>query len=381
MHSIFSLLLLLGLSSAKLHHLDLFPLSPMSDAIKRMGLVRTKLKYAEHLGLSHHEKSALLNSLPEENMGNTYYIANVSVGTPPQTIPMLLDTGSTDWWFQHEEPNGDTLMQNGGPAYAANASSTASTNGTFWTAGYGMGNTNGTVFQDNIVMGGLTAQYQHFADVTNLTSGFYYFGFSGIAGLAWNKLSNISKTADVFIQNLTQQNSLPQIFAFYVSKLEDSQVNKMDIGGYDPNAYVGSITWLPVSAQYWWSLQLSKVTYGPRILPVSTLFGIIDSGSTAIVVPSYVHSVLMKMIGEDANGNIDCSTRQYLPTLSFTLAGNDMSLTPDQYTYDNGDGTCGHVFDAWESSYWIFGLYFLQNYYSIYDMENKRIGFAKPAKL
>jgi hypothetical protein len=69
-------------------------------------------------------------------MHNVHHIYHPSAH---KTLFIPLDTASTDWWFQHEEPNGDTLMQKGGPAYAANESSTASTNGTFWTAGYGMG--------------------------------------------------------------------------------------------------------------------------------------------------------------------------------------------------------------------------------------------------
>lgn len=86
---------------------------------------------------------------------------------------------------------------------------------------------------------------------------------------------------------------------------------------------------------------------------------------------------------------VDCQTRSLssFPNVIFQIGGEQFVLTPLQYILilnnDAGQYTCYTVFvpsdisDSNENIFWILGDYFLYRFYSVFDMVNKQIGFAK----
>ena len=73
--------------------------------------------------------------------------------------------------------------------------------------------------------------------------------------------------------------------------------------------------------------------------------------------------------------------------MTFLIGGTTFTLTPLQYLIINKDQsdsyTCSSIFypidvtDSAGNSLWVLGDYFLYRYYSIYDIVNNQIGFAK----
>merc|ERR1719421_2429993 len=93
--------------------------------------------------------------------------------------------------------------------------------------------------------------------------------------------------------------------------------------------------------------------------------------------------MLVVKIGHiDDNGVVDCSKVASLPSISFQIGGKEYDLGPEDYVrkdVKNGKESChallvGH--DAYPPSY-ILGDPFIRKYYTVFDAENKRVGFAK----
>ena len=88
--------------------------------------------------------------------------------------------------------------------------------------------------------------------------------------------------------------------------------------------------------------------------------------------------------GESA---VDCEALSTMPDVEITLAGKVYTLTPKDYVLEidqGGEKQCisgfmGLNLPARMGNFWILGDVFMGAYYTIFDMGNKQVGFAKAA--
>ncbi|EFN74483.1 Renin, partial [Camponotus floridanus] len=80
---------------------------------------------------------------------------------------------------------------------------------------------------------------------------------------------------------------------------------------------------------------------------------------------------------------VNCNRISQLPTITFNLAGKDFDLTGKDYIIQHPDdeSICITVFWKHDRPYddevtWILGMPFIGRYYTKFDMEKNRIGFA-----
>lgn len=123
---------------------------------------------------------------------DTAYITPVTIGTPPQTLWLDFDSGSSDLWvFSNYMP---LAQLQGQTPYAPNKSSSAKQlGGHSWSIRYGDGsNSGGSVFVDTITVGGLTVANQSIGCAQQVSSSFTReMHMDGLAGLGFGNLNTV----------------------------------------------------------------------------------------------------------------------------------------------------------------------------------------------
>lgn len=113
------------------------------------------------------------SSVPMTNLDDVQYFGKVGVGTPPQELDVVFDTGSSDLWVPSVVC---TNCKKDGPRYDHVASSTyVSSNGRAFSDAYGSGNVSGSFAYDAVTLGQLTVPRVLFAEVTHETAAFQDF--------------------------------------------------------------------------------------------------------------------------------------------------------------------------------------------------------------
>lgn len=76
---------------------------------------------------------------------------------------------------------------------------------------------------------------------------------------------------------------------------------------------------------------------------------------------------------------VPCYYMSVLPKITFFIEGKEYDIFGDNYVFEI-HRKCMVLFEGHndDDEHWTFGNTFLQTRYTIFDFENKRIGFAQP---
>lgn len=269
--------------------------------------------------------------------------------------------------------------------FADSKSSTYQKNGTSFQISYASGPVEGFQSVDNLNMGGLSINQQEFAEVTDaggLGAAYALGKFDGILGMAFPVLS-VNDVTPPF-QNLMQQNLVNEgKFAFYLSKSTDAK-GELTLGGIDSNHYTGELTYEPLKSATYWLITLKAVTVsGKDYVDSSGINAIVDSGTSLLTGPSEKVAAIAKQLNAKSisNGEYALPCRYSdLPNIDFAIGQKTYSLSPQDYLLPNGNlcllGIVGLDVGAPAGPMWILGDVFMRKYYTVFDTQNKQVGFA-----
>lgn len=356
-----------------------------------MGLIRYPLKkrdnheFVQSIIQSNRKPSYKLSadgSIVINDYENSQYYGEITLGTPSQKFDVIFDTGSADLWVASVNCDSSCGRHN---KYDATKSSTYIANGTTFHIEYGSGPVSGYESVDTLNMGGLVVKDQIFAEVTDVSGlgAAYKMGkFDGILGLAFGVLS-VNKVPTAF-DNLVSQGLVTNAeFAFY---LGNSALDKgeLTLGGTDPAHYTGSITYVPLLAATYWEITLDDFTVsGQSFVGAGETKAIVDSGTSILTGPSSEVSKIASLLGgkEIVEGEylVKCDYTGF-PDFVFKIDGNDYTLTPYDYLIPDGNlcllGLMALDIPEPTGPLWILGDVFMRKYYTVFDVANKRVGFA-----
>jgi hypothetical protein len=249
---------------------------------------------------------------------------------------------------------------------------------------YGSGPVSGFQSIDVLDMGGLEISKQMFAEVTDASGlgAAYKLGkFDGILGMAFPILSVNSVTPP--FQNLVNLGLVDTAqFSFYLSNCRVDP-GELTLGGTDSSHYSGVITWVPLTSATYWEINLDDLQVsGTSYVGSDQHKAIVDSGTSILTGPADEVALIAAQLGakEFINGEYLVACDYTLPNLDFVINGNTYSLTPTDYLIPDGDicllGLMGLTIPPPTGPLWILGDVFMRKYYTVFDTENKRVGFA-----
>lgn len=314
---------------------------------------------------------------------NAQYFGNVEIGTPPQTFRVIFDTGSSNLWVPREgcQHCGSKWLGRK-DKFDPQRSSTFVEDGSDFNIMYGSGPVSGKFGQDDIILArDIEVKDQKLGLIDDAGGlGFAYLmgKFDGILGLAFNSISiDGVKTP---MENAFEQGAIDRnVFAFY---LGDEQDGELTIGGVDESRYTGHFHMVDLLEPTYWEVKLDSVSVGDTEVTADTT-AIVDSGTSFLTGPRREVIKIAKAVGAKkmitGQFSIDCDSVESMPDITFELNGMDYTLKGKDAVLE-ANGTCLlaiMALDIPEGPKWILGDVFMRQYYTMFDMENKKVGFAE----
>lgn len=333
---------------------------------------------------SAHEKRATTATEPlKDNVQqgqDIEYYGEITIGTPAQKFTIDFDTGSADLWV----PDSSCSANCNGDKFNTKSSSTYTDAKQTFTIQYGTGNVAGEQGYDTVTVAGQTVKKQKFATAKTVSSDFAQDPADGILGMAFSSIAQVK--APTFFENLVSSNAVSQgVFSFFLGRSSTGQSNgELFLGGTDSSKYTGSINYVPVSSATYWQIQADGASANGKSA-VSSHSAIVDSGTSLIVIGDQtIADELMKAAGAtpvSGQQGLYSAPCNNLPTFSWTLGGKSYVVDPADLNGGTvSTGVCALNIVAQSlggGPQVILGDTFMKNWYSVFDLSQKRVGFAQ----
>ncbi|KAE8365326.1 aspartic peptidase domain-containing protein [Aspergillus caelatus] len=345
------------------------------------------------------KRDSTLN-LPLINYYDSFYILNLTLGTPAQQFAVALDTGSSDLWVN--VANSSYCSSRTDPCkpfglYDPDASSTYKSLDVDFNATYGDGtNAYGYYATDKLGLGDVHVDDMQFgvAESTTITQ--------GIVGVSYDTLTDEATSEGKTYANLPQAlvNSGAIKSPAYSLWLNDPQASRGSIlfGGVNKAKYKGELQTIPIvrtiRGYSYLAVTLTgfSVEHGKESDDYSTQMPIVvllDSGTTLTYLPDSLVEELYKkfdatFLEDDGLAYVDCDLMEKDYTVNFDFSGATISvgiseLVLNAVAEDFPEGTCAFGVvpggDGLDAMY-ILGDTFLRSAYVVYDLGNNEVSLA-----
>eukprot|EP01027_Heterolobosea_sp_BB2_P022411 GEZU01032994.1.p1 GENE.GEZU01032994.1~~GEZU01032994.1.p1 ORF type:complete len:392 (-),score=106.35 GEZU01032994.1:129-1304(-) len=330
--------------------------------------------------------------VPISNFNNAQYYGPIALGTPEQQFQVIFDTGSSNLWVPSSKCPITNIACKLHHKYDGSKSSTYIANGTDFEIRYGSGSMKGFLSEDVLTIGGLKVKNQTFAEAM-LEPGivFVLAKFDGILGLAFETIS-VGHVTPVWYNILAQGLVDEAVFSFWLNKdPQDPHGGEMLLGGIDHSKYTGDIAYASLTSETYWQFDMDDVQLDGSSLGYcnkGACKAIADTGTSLIAGPmEQINALNTKLGAIPIRGEgifPSCDVISNLPDIDIVISGRSFTLTPKDYVLQITSmgrtqcisGFMGIDIPAPIGPLWILGDVFISTYYTIFDFEGARVGFA-----
>jgi len=353
---------------------------------------------AQHMGTSHSislrrqlyrtgKLHRQLGGAASKVVHKTAYYGRVDIGTPRQSFTVVFDTGSGNLMvpstycrshactmhrrFDHKKSTTAEDIQADGSRVPSGAARDQI------TVTFGTGEISGVFIRDDVCVGSLCTNV-HFVGATDETEDpFSAFNFDGVLGLALGEMAQGPEFSVMGL--LAEGKALRQpLFSVFLSDDTVTESSEITFGDIKQEHMASPMFWQDVSRPTgYWQVQIADITIGNRRQHLCEDCQVaVDTGTSQLAGPTDVINELSRRL----NVKSDCSNYHDLPMLGFVMGEHTLNLDPSDYV-DKGPDGCEVSLMPLDvpppnGPLFIFGDPFLRKYYTAYDRQSRKVGFA-----
>jgi hypothetical protein len=243
---------------------------------------------------------------------------------------------------------------------------------------YGGGFLNGEEVSDSVWLHDIEVPEQVVALVTDEDSG-STINFSCLVGLSYPSLAPNGEL--LFFDNIIERGLLENNL-FTVYYYIDGEHADLTFGEVDQDFYTGDITYATVQKFEHWNIEIEDILIDGESLNFceSGCQGLVDTGTNL----NTFETEQMDIIFEYIHHGGQCGALSDLPTLTYVINGTNFDFKPEEYYIESEDTRAScvpgmfamDVFMDEEHPSMVLGVMFMQKYFTIFDRDNDRVGFA-----
>lgn len=344
-------------------------------------------------------------ALEETSLANRvfYYLVNFSLGTPPQELEAVLDTGSSDLWVMQSSAQMCVDLPEKCSKHSFNPDLSESFDNQSadpFVIHYGDNSYATGVFASDVLnLGGASLQSATFALAQESNSTEIVLGIglpsleSAVKGVDDSTGTELGSYANV-PQLLKQQGYIDTCaYSLWLNDINNSQGSIL-FGGVDFAKIDGELQRVPLinlskrlSHPYSFHIMLSKVSTEDHVIAELQWPVLLDSGTSF----AYLPPVLVQALASTLGYQLDESTGYHLGPCSvaadpskvfvFNFSGKDITIPYSSLVlpWSEADpSTCAMLVLPSTGEYGtILGDVFLRNVYAVFDLENYEVGLAQ----
>lgn len=347
--------------------------------------------------------------------GQGYYL-EVDIGTPPQKINVLIDTGSSNFAIAASADPSVTYF------FLTNRSSTCKEIGTEVYVPYTQGNWIGILASDIVTTKSINVTARcNIAFITE-SSNFFINGsnWQGILGLAYAEIARPDRSVIPFFDSLVKDTGIDNLFSLQLCGLVYETADKSDVemggtltfGDTDPALHTGQLYYTPINKEWYYDVVIVDVKVDGVSLQLDCkeynfVKSIVDSGTTNLRLPMKVFAGVVQRIKNyllarsevPSNDFFSGATSicwptkavpySYFPVLTLsmpTINGTqfELRIAPQQYLRPVGelfdeapDQDCFKFAISNSTTGTVIGAVAMEGFYVIFDKANRQMGFGQ----
>ncbi|KAH0513555.1 Beta-secretase 2 [Microtus ochrogaster] len=328
------------------------------------GLGTPEIPRADGLALALEPAGAAANFLAmvdnlQGDSGRGYYL-EMLIGTPPQKLQILVDTGSSNFAVAGAPHSYIDSY------FDSERSSTYHPKGFDVTVKYTQGSWTGFVGEDLVTIPkGFNSSFLVNIATIFESENFFLPGikWNGILGLAYAALAKPSSSLETFFDSLVAQAKIPDIFSMQMCgaglPVAGSGTNggSLVLGGIEPSLYKGDIWYTPIKEEWYYQIEILKLEIGGQSLNLDCREynadkAIVDSGTTLLRLPQKVFNAVVEAVARTS--------------LLYIQPMMGAGFNYECYRFGISSSTNALV----------IGATVMEGFYVVFDRARKRVGFA-----
>ncbi|CAO0796229.1 unnamed protein product [Mucor circinelloides] len=324
------------------------------------------------------------------------WVANIEIGTPDQTFPLLLDTSSKDTWVAGIMCKSEFCLTRKGPLFDAGKSSTIQNEHTELTLEYEQGTVVGDLYQDNLKIGGTLVKDYPFVKAFGVAGFNNSVTYAGILGLGGSEINKAKRA--LLLDKRGPSSSIGEPSTFYGASGISYKRKRNNVGektcqfafGIDESRIEGDIAWfdLPTcdygSTPFWKAKLTCAKIEDVADLKFKKTVASFDTSVKDIQIPHKDLAVIHEGLKAEFNAHSNQYEFKccYAKDLKFSFEKYDVTLPSEAWTKKVNDEICTDIFQVLEptkfdhENTWKLGTKFITNFVSIFDEHRRQTGLA-----